>query len=44
VDWALELLENVLPKAVKDIVLPLLEEAPPAEKARTARRIMKSLK
>ncbi len=44
VDCALELLENVLPKTVKDIVLPLLEEAPPAEKARTARRIMKSLK
>ncbi len=44
VDCALELLENVLPKTVKDIILPLLEEAPPDEKARTARRIMKSLK
>jgi AAA family ATP:ADP antiporter len=44
VDYALELLENVLPKAVTDMVLPLLEDAPRAEKARTARRILKSLK
>jgi len=43
VDCALELLENLLPKAVKDIILPLLEDAPPEERARTARRIAKML-
>jgi hypothetical protein len=43
VDYALELLENVLPKDVKDLVLPLLEDAPPEEKARTCRRIRRSL-
>ncbi|MBN1939114.1 MAG: hypothetical protein JW843_05985 [Candidatus Aminicenantes bacterium] len=44
VDYALELLENVLPMAVKEIILPLLEDAPQVEKARAARRILKSMK
>ncbi|MHB8054818.1 MAG: Npt1/Npt2 family nucleotide transporter [Candidatus Aminicenantales bacterium] len=43
VDYALELLENILPREMKDAVLPVLEDAPADEKARSARRILKSL-
>jgi len=43
VDFALELLETMLRKDVKDLLLPLLEENPVEEKARVARRIMKTL-
>ena len=43
VDYALELLENILPRDLKDAVLPVLEDAPAEEKARSARRILKSL-
>jgi AAA family ATP:ADP antiporter len=43
VDYALELLENVLSKDLKDAVLPVLEDAPAEEKARSGRRILKAL-
>ncbi|HOF83973.1 MAG TPA: Npt1/Npt2 family nucleotide transporter, partial [Candidatus Aminicenantes bacterium] len=43
VDYALELLEAVLPKKMKDAVLPVLEDAPADVKARSARRILKTL-
>jgi len=43
VDYALELLENVLSKDLKDAVLPILEDAPAGEKARSGRRILKAL-
>ncbi|MCX6566056.1 MAG: hypothetical protein NTW38_06480, partial [Candidatus Aminicenantes bacterium] len=43
VDYALELLEVVLPKEMKDAVLPVLEDAPADVKARSARRILKTL-
>ncbi len=43
VDYALELLENILPREMKDAVLPVLEDAPANEKARSARRILKTL-
>jgi AAA family ATP:ADP antiporter len=43
VDYALELLENVLPKEMKAVVLPVLEDAPADVKARSARRILKTL-
>jgi HEAT repeat protein len=43
VDYALELLENVLSKDLKDAVLPVLEDAPVEEKSRSGRRILKAL-
>ena len=43
VDFALELLETILRKDIKDILLPLLEEHPADEKARIARRVLKAL-
>ena len=43
VDYALELLEGVIPKEMKDAVLPVLEDAPADVKARSARRILKTL-
>jgi AAA family ATP:ADP antiporter len=43
VDFALELLETILPKDMKDLLLPWLEEHPPEEQARIARRILKAL-
>jgi AAA family ATP:ADP antiporter len=43
VDFALELLETILKKDMKDVLLPLLEESPAAEKARVARRVLKAL-
>ena len=43
VDFALELLETILKKDMKDVLLPLLEEHPADEKARIARRVLKAL-
>jgi AAA family ATP:ADP antiporter len=43
VDFALELLEAILRKDLKDVLLPLLEEHPADEQARIARRILKAL-
>jgi AAA family ATP:ADP antiporter len=43
VDFALELLETILRKDLKDVLLPLLEEHPPDEHARIARRVLKAL-
>jgi hypothetical protein len=37
-DYALELLEQVLPRDVREAVLPLLEDLPVEEKARRFRR------
>ncbi|MGA2587120.1 MAG: Npt1/Npt2 family nucleotide transporter [Candidatus Aminicenantales bacterium] len=43
VDYALELLENILKKDIKDALLPLLEERPLDEKAQICRKILKML-
>ena len=43
VDFALELLETILRKDIKDVLLPLLEEHPADEQARIARRVLKTL-
>lgn len=42
-DYALELLENMLRRDVKDMLLPLLEERPLDEKALVCRKILKAL-
>lgn len=43
VDYALELLENMLKKDIKEALLPLLEDRPLDEKAQTCRKILKAL-
>ena len=43
VDYALELLENILKKDIKEALLPLLEDRPLDEKAQTCRKILKAL-
>ena len=43
VDYALELLENILDKDIKDVLLPLLEERPLDEKAQACRKILKNM-
>ncbi len=43
VDYALELLENMLKKDIKEALLPLLEDKPLDEKAQTCRKILKAL-
>ena len=43
VDFALELLEHLLPKAVKEALLPLLEERPLDEKAAVCAKILRML-
>jgi ATP:ADP antiporter, AAA family len=43
VDFALELLENILRKDVQETLLPILEDHPVEEKARVARRVLKAL-
>ena len=42
-DYALELLENMLRRDVKDMIMPLLEERPLDEKALVCRKILKAL-
>jgi len=42
-DYALELLENMLKRDVKEALLPLLEERPLDEKAAVCRKILKTL-
>jgi len=42
-DYALELLENILKKDTKDVLLPLLEDRPLDEKAQACRKILKML-
>ncbi len=42
-DYALELLENILKKDIKEALLPLLEERPLDEKAQICRKILKML-
>jgi hypothetical protein len=42
-DYALELLENMLRRDVKDMLMPLLEERPLDEKALVCRKILKAL-
>jgi hypothetical protein len=41
-DYSIELLENVLRKEVKDLLLPLLEDTPLDEKLRHSRRLAKA--
>jgi AAA family ATP:ADP antiporter len=43
VDYALELLENILTKEDKDLLLPLLEERPLDEKAQACKKILKTM-
>jgi hypothetical protein len=43
VDFALELLEHLLPKATKEALLPLLEERPLDEKAAVCGKILRGL-
>jgi ATP/ADP translocase/HEAT repeat protein len=43
VDYALELLENMLKKDIKEALLPLLEDRPLDEKTQTCRKILKAL-
>jgi hypothetical protein len=44
VAYAIELLDNTLPKEMKDSVLPLVEDMSPAERQREFQKILKSLK
>jgi ATP:ADP antiporter, AAA family len=43
VDYALELLENILDKEIKEVLLPLLEERPLDEKALVCKKILKNM-
>ena len=42
-DFALELLEHLLPKTIKEALLPLLEERPLDEKAAVCAKILRNL-
>jgi hypothetical protein len=42
--YAIELLDNILSKEMKEIVLPIIEDLSPAEKQREFQKILRSLK
>jgi HEAT repeat protein len=43
VAYAIELLDNILSKQIKNIVLPLIEDLPPSERRRELQKILKNL-
>lgn len=43
VDYSIELLDNILPKNIKELLLPLIEDRSFEEKVRFSRRMLKSL-
>jgi AAA family ATP:ADP antiporter len=42
VDYAVELLDNILPKEIRDVVLPLIEQLPLEERVRRCRTLFKT--
>jgi AAA family ATP:ADP antiporter len=42
VDYAVELLDNILPKEIRDLVLPLIEELSLEERVRKCRTLLKT--
>jgi ATP/ADP translocase len=42
VDYAVELLDNILPKEIRDVVFPLIEDLPPEERVKRCRIILKT--
>ncbi|MBA7550935.1 hypothetical protein ES705_43466 [subsurface metagenome] len=42
VDYALELLDNILPKEIRDAVFPLIEDLPPEERVKRCRILLKT--
>ena len=42
VDYALELLDNILPKEIRDVVFPLIEDLSPEERVKRCRIILKT--
>ncbi len=43
VDYSVELLDNILPSNIKELLLPLIEDKSFEEKVRFSRRMLKSL-
>jgi hypothetical protein len=43
IDYSVELLDNLLKKEVKEALLPLIEDSPLEDKARSARKFLKAL-
>jgi len=43
IDYSIELLDNMLKKEIKEALLPLVEDIPLEDKARTARKFLKAL-
>jgi hypothetical protein len=42
VDYALELLDNILPKEIRDVVFPLIEDLPLEERVKRCRIFLKN--